>query len=83
MARGGAPADQRIAARAALISSIRSNNATGAAAVVTAQAVMAGVGVNTISAQNITDINAALVTTATALTACLTALNTSMPLTAE
>lgn len=83
MAKGGAVTDARIAARLALIASVRAQHATANTAITATQTVMAGVTENVISAQNITDINAALSTAATALAAILTALNTSMPLTAE
>lgn len=79
----GAARQTRIAARLALIASTRTACASGTTAVVAAQAVMAGVSLNTISNQNITDINANLVTAAAAVASALTALNTSMPLTAE
>ena len=89
--------DARLAARTAMIASLRANyGAYGVAAasmntqIVATQAVMATVSLNTISAQNITDINAALVTAAAQLVianaatlAAFTALNASMVDTAE
>ncbi len=93
----GAAKLQRMAARATLIAAQRtatSSYGVAAATVSTnitaAQTVMSGVSLNSISAQNITDINAALtaaaaalVTGTSAVTTVLTALNTSMVDTAE
>ena len=57
----------------------RAQNAALTTQIATLTSVMAGVAVNTISAQNITDINAAITAASTATTTLATAVTTAAP----
>lgn len=83
MSPTGAERDARILARQVMVAAVTPALGTIGVQVAVAQAVMATVSTNTISAQNITDINAALSSCATQVTTATSAVTVSEPLTAE